>query len=268
MPFRENLRTTILDPDGSPAFLRGYYGARLQYIWAAAQDHFLQYLWDGIDQSTPTWAETNSMRQIAADRRIPIYQTEPIPSQQKRLREWLDAHRAAGTDTGLLTQSQPYWLPEAPKMRVVWGNSTRAEWSTLNEDGSLEFHRADPSNWDWDSAYPFQIEPQTIHRGWLIVYAPASVLSHPITVAPSETISVGSTLLAQACQDVYDIGMLNHRTGARLWGWILAFDPASFDPAGSGAGYPDGTWYRSYKMDGSFNRLDTARYHVVTAWTP
>lgn len=271
----QNFREEIRDPKRSPVYVRAPEGLydRLLYVLGAAHDHFLQSLWDGVGQGSPIYALEKSRRELAKDRRIPLFEGEPVPSQRKRLQEWLDAHRAAGTDAGLLGQSQPFWLPEIPMMRIVWGNSARAEWTTLNPDGTLEFHVRDASNggsnWDWDSAYPYHTEPQTIHRGWLIVYAPPSVSSHPITVSPSETISAGSTLTVQQATAVYNLSMLNRRGGVKIWGWILAFDPASFDPnSGPGAGFPDGTWYRSYKLDGSFNRLSTARYHQVTAWTP
>lgn len=266
------LRDTILEPDRSPIWLRDELGKRFQYLLGAAQDHAAQYAWDGIHQRCPTYAEANSRRELSRDRRIPLFESEPIPSQQARLRAWRSTHRAAGTDAGVLTQSRPFWLPEVPRIRIVAGNSEVAQWSTLNPDGSLEFHRRDAtnggSNWDWDSTYPFHAEPPTIHRWWVIVYAPPSVTANPIVASPSETVSVGSSLSAQQAADVASLAAAFKRAGSFLWGWVLAFDPASFDPtAGPGIGYPDGTWFRSYKLDGSFNRLETARYHVQRAWT-
>lgn len=269
----QNLRQVGQLPEWSPVWLRAYYGARFQYVWNAAHDHFAQYAWDGIQQASPFYAESNSRRELGLDRRVRLFPTEPVQSQRDRLARWLDSARAEGTNPGVLQDSQPFWLPEIPKMRLVWGNSDVAMWTTLNPDGSLEFVRRDGSNggsnWDWDSTYPFKAEPVTIHRGWVIVYAPPSVTSHPITVSPSETISLGSSLTSQQALDVYHIADERTRAGAFLWGWILAFDPASFDPLGGpGPGYPDGTWHRSYKVDGSFNRLETARYHVERAWIP
>lgn len=269
----KNLREVALQSDMSPTWLRGQLGSAFQYLWGQAHDHFAQYTWDGVTQAAPRYAMQNSRRQLARDRRVFLFESEPVPSQQARLRTWLDSARLEGTDTGVLQDSRPFWLPEIPKMRIVAGNSQVAMWTTLNPDGSLEFVRRDAtnggSNWDWDSAYPFHAEPATIHRWFVIVYAPPSVTAHPITVAPSETISVGSSLTSQQAIDVQAMAASRRRWGSAIWGWILAFDPTSFDPLGGpGTGYPDGTWYRSYKLDGSFNRLETARYHVEMAWTP
>jgi hypothetical protein len=273
MAYPENLSEQALAPDRSPIWLRHDLGRRFLYLFGLAHDHFAQYTWDGVTQRFPTYAESMSRKMLSRDRRVPLFESEPVPSQKERLRTWLTSHRQAGTDAGVLEQSAPFWLPETPKMRIVAGNSQVAMWTTLNPDGTVEFYRRDVtnggSNWDWDSTYPFHAEPSSIHRWWLIVYAPPSTVAHPITVAPSETVSVGSSLTSQQAIDIQALAASWRRAGSSIWGWILAFDEASFDPTGGpGAGYPDGTWHRSYKIDGSFNRLSTARYHVERAWTP
>jgi hypothetical protein len=268
-----NLREQILAPDRSPIWWRGELGKRYQFLFGAAHDHYVQYVWDGVTQRFPTYAEQNSRLQLSKDRRIPLFQTEPIESQRARLRGWRSAHREAGLDTGVIAQSQPFWLPAVPKMRIVAGNSEVAMWTTLNPDGTLEFNRRDAtsggSNWNWDSAYPFKGEPTTIHRWWLIVYAPPSVIPNPPVVPQTAGLSAGSSLLVQQALDVFSLANGWRRQGSALWGWILSFDETLFDPLGGpGPGHPDGTWFRAYRDDGSFNRPTDARFYVQRACTP
>jgi hypothetical protein len=264
-----NLREQIIVPQRSPVWLRGPLGSRFLYMLGAAHDHFAEYIWGGVSQRFPTYAEELSRKALSVDRRIPLFPSEPIPSQQSRLRAWRSTARGAGTTSTMLEQSQAFWLPETPMMRLVYGNSTRALWTTLNPDGSLGFVRREPTNWDWDSAYPFHTEPATLHRWSLIIYAPPSVTPNNPTEDPSDVLSIGSSLTVQQTSDIGKLAEAFSRVGAFMWNWILAFDPASFDPLGGpGAGYPDGTWYQSYKMGGGFNRLETARYHIERAWTP
>jgi hypothetical protein len=267
------LRHIALQPEMSPIWLRGFYGSRFQYLLGAAHDHFAQYVFNGISQRFPSDAEAASRRELAHDRGVQLFETEPVPSQRERLRKWRSAARAAGTDAGVLNEVRPWWLPEVPRMRLVAGNSEVAHWTTLNADGSLEFHRRDAdsggSNWDWNSAYPHHDEPVKTFRWWLIVYAPPSVNAAPLVAPPSDTISVGSSLSVQQALDVQGIAAARRAASSSIWGWILAFDPASFDPMGGpGPGYPDGTWHESYNSDGTFKRVSTARYHVEKYWTP
>jgi hypothetical protein len=228
------------------------------------------------------------MGEIARDRRILLFPGESNASKIERLRRWRSAHRAAGLPAGILAQSAAYWLPELPTMRVVAGNSIHAMWATrygsdavATAEGAtteelddtrvdpvagrpigrrLRFRYASPSNWDWDSAYPFAAEPPTIHRWWVILYAPPGIEPHDVAEVPSDTISMGSSLSIQDAKNVFDLANYWRSIGTTLWGWILAFDPESFNPTGSGAGYPDGTWYRDYNEVG-FNRLTSARYY-------
>jgi hypothetical protein len=154
-------------------------------------------------------------------------------------------------------------------MRLVYGNQDRALWTTLLPDGSLDFVRREPTNWDWDSQYPYHWAPPTLHRWTLIVYAPPSVTPNDVEEDPSDVLSIGSSLTVQQTQDVGGLAVAFKREGTFLWNWILAFDPNSFNPLGGpGPGYPDGTWYRSYTPGGGFNRLTTARYHTERFWLP
>lgn len=257
-----SFRKEILNPKRSPAYMRGPLFSRYLYTFGATHDHFAEYVWAGVGQRFPRFAGPEARKALSRDRDIPIYEGEPVPSQRERLRTWRSAHRLDGTPGGIMKQLRPYFVPQTPLMRIVAANAERAMWATYEVDGSMSYVRRDPSNWDWDSE--IHTDPQTIHRWWLIIYPEPPIVPQPLDVQVSETSTIGSTLLIQQALDTVSIGQRFQRLGAYFQGLILAFDPASFDPNGSGAGYPDGTWWRTYK-NGQYNRLETARYYEETS---
>ena len=289
-----SMRELGLDPQRTPYFLRGPLGQAYLYTLSAMHDELLGALKQALYSGYPSFAEPDSMGEIARDRRILLFPGETQASKIARLQGWLSAHRHAGLPSGILAQSAAYWLPELPTMRIVAGNSIHAMWATrYGNDATatlegataeelddkrvdpvhgrpagrkLRFHYASPSNWDWDSAYPFAAEPPTIHRWWVILYAPPTITPHGVVEPPQPGISLGSSLPVQDGQNVFDLANYWRSIGTTLWGWILAFDPASFVPTLTNldvpGGYPDGTWYQSYIPGVGFNRLQTARYYV------
>jgi hypothetical protein len=270
MPFI-NFRSSIIDPLQTPTpwWLRERLGAALLYTLGAAHDHFAEYVYEGVSARYPSLAEEKALKQILRDRKIPSLDGEPLPSMRARARDWRNLIRLKGTPAGAMLQIQPVFLPEAPMIRVVAGNSARAMWATLNQAGELAFTKREPSNWDWDSAFPFHDEPTKIHRWHAIIYAPTFVTPAGSLVAPSAVQSLGSSLDAQRTNDIGRVFREWQRAGSVLWGWILAFDPESFEPTGGpGVGYPDGTWYRNYVVGGGYNRVDSARYHYDQVWSP
>lgn len=266
------LYQVIRDEKLTPCWVREPF-ARLadRYLQTLGLAHeaFAEYVTRGVLMRYPRYAGPQARGALGTDRRVPAYASESAESHAARLRLWLSSHRGAGTDAGVLRQSQPFWLPEVPRMRIVAGNSEIAFWSTLEPDGTMSFVTREPSNWDWDSEYHAADEPARIFRWWLIIYAPSYVSEHADAFGPSDTISAGSTLSVQWTLDVGNLANSWRAAGSYLHGWILAFDPDSFDPEGGpGAGYPDGTWFRAFVPGGGFNRLQTARYHRVTRPIP
>lgn len=128
------------------------------------------------------------------------------------------------------------------------------------------FYRAEPSNFDWDSGYfgdplvPAD-EPPRIDRFFYIVYKPDSIAFHGPDVPYDPTIHLDTTMPIQDVKNVGSCLSVWKREGSIPWGWILAGDPASFEPTGSGAGYPDGSWWHAP------NRLDTAAYELFHSST-
>lgn len=271
-----NFAETFAAPGRMPGFWSGPMGTAFRYALGGTLDQFVQLHWERLRAAWPSFATAASLGEIARDRRILLFENESRASKEARTTAWRSAHRAAGTPAAVLRQGQPLWLPEVPTVRVVSGNSSRALWATVYgtdtpailagvEPGTIAFARRVPSNWDWDSAFPFTPEPATVHRHHVIVYAPASVLPAGPDDPIDPLLCMGSTLPLQAGRNVADCARYWSSANAILWGWILAFDPVSFSPTGNSGstpgGYPDGTWYQSYIPGVGFNRLQTARYH-------
>ena len=190
-----SLREIGLNDRRTPYFLRGELGQAYLYTLASMHDEFLGAMEQAFKSGYPSFAEPESMGEIARDRRILLMPSESIPSKIARLKGWLSAHRHAGLPAGILGQSAQYWLPEIPTMRIVAGNSIHAYWATrygndttatlegatpeelddTRRDGKgrlvgrkLRFQFNAPTNWDWDSAYPFAAEPTSINR-WFVI---------------------------------------------------------------------------------------------------
>lgn len=232
--------------------------------------------------SLPGFAFPASLREIGKDRGVLLLPEMTPAAQVRTARLWIQAHWDYGLAMGIGTQVQALFEPERPTVRVVWGNSTRANWATVygtDDVSSIDVGRGAPageywdlrrstSNWDWWSEYFAQPEvaddePVRLSSVWVIVYMPASVALLGADVVGNPLQSVGSTMTARAALNISL--MARHWAGAhvRLEGWILASDHTSFDPAGSGAGYPDGTWWQTIDEDGNQIRLESARYYLV-----
>lgn len=212
----------------------------------------------------PEFATDETLPIIAKERDIPIYPEQPRAAREQALLDWLPSHQEQGLPISVLRQTQFLFYPDVPRVRLVQGNSRVAIWYTLDADGTFSHRRNDTSNWDWDSEWSLGLpEPAKVHRFFLIVDAPPGYLSQPTVTQPAYQ-SLG-------CQQITPRQGLNVRgmaekfksAGSSLWGWILSYDPMLFDPAGSGANYPDGTWFRAYKNDGTYNRATDARYYSI-----
>lgn len=284
------------DADRFPAFWSGPLGSLYRLAFGLTFDQWVQKHWMRLRAAWPAFATEASIGEIGRDRRIALFDGETRASKEDRLRGWLSAHREAGLPIGQIHQGLPLWLPDRPTIRVVAGNSSRAMWCTLFGDDTAatlggatseelddnrtvilndvegreyevlvgrkpRFSRAEPTNFDWDSEYyadtaVSEVEPPTIHRLFYIVYKPDSIVFHDPDEPEDATVSLNSSMATQAVKNVGSCLEAWKRAGSFPWVFILAGDPASFDPTGSGVGYPDGSWWRAE------NRLDTARYEL------
>jgi hypothetical protein len=123
-------------------------------------------------------------------------------------------------------------------------------WYERTTDGTLNWHKASPANWDWDG------QSDLWSRFWLILFPPSSlwVQSPPEWGDTGQAGlwggawgSAGYTWGSTATQD--QVGTI--RQIVRTWKpahtkceWIiLAFEGATFEPTETpGSPMPDGTW--------------------------
>lgn len=274
VPYDQLFRVRILDPKRSPFWINGGEGTKYLYTLGTAHDGFAAEHERRLRSSLPGYSTPELITQIGIDRHILLFPEESFASKIERCREWLPAHFDAGLWYGIARQMQLLWLPAAPRVRLVAGNQERVQWATLEASGAMTFHRRGgltglSPNWDWDSAFPGTTTPiANNHRFFGIVYAPDGYVEHGTEAGPSDAESLGSPSVShQMGLNVAAVQRYWMKAGAQLWGWILAFDPDSFDPTltniDAPGGYPDGTWYKAHKTGGGFNRLQTARYYEI-----
>lgn len=259
----------ISDGNRSPGWMRRSTDGGFLAPIGNAHDHFFSIDANHLFVSLPGYATETTIRAIGRDRDLLLFPEETLASQIERCRSWLASHRDRGLPIGILRQIQLLWAPDVPRVAIVAGNAQRAYWHVLDSDGTFSSLRQEPSNWDWDSAFPFGPgDPATIHRFFVIVYAPPGVTPHTVAESAPFPGTLGSGQITHRMGlNIASLARYMARSGAILWGWILAFDPASFDPALDNGtvpgGYPDGTWYQAYIPGIGFNRLQTARYYEL-----
>lgn len=255
----------------APWWLRGRVGGALLQSIGATLDGVMQTLVLGLRAGNPLTCEPDALASIGRDRGLRRYPTEPEESYRARLAQWRQLHKLRGSHLGEMLQLQPYFLPAGrPMIRTVHqdGGGASATWHTLNPDGTYEVHRATPSNWDWDGS-PLGVPTPAItaqwSRFWVIVYVDGLGLPEAEKYDEGAKYDEGSIwdglITSDQIADIVQIINDWKAAHSTLWGVILATDPASFDPAGSGAGYPNGLW--GYYIDhatGDPVRLASAVY--------
>lgn len=248
--------------ESAPAFLRNRYGRAFLEAIGLTLDVCTETLHRGLDQAHPLVCASASLPIIGADRGIRRYPTEPEASYRIRLARWRQIKAHAGSHYGEAISLQPYFLPASvPMIRIVHqdGLGASATWHTLSERGVYSVRRATPSNWDWSG------DDLSWSRFWVIIYVDATMGPLPNTWNDGHTWNDGEIwggyLTDGQIADIVSILLDSKAAHSTLAGVILATDPASFDPTGSGAGFPDGTW--RYVIDPADNlpkRLASALY--------
>ena len=227
----------------------------------AIEDGFTQRLYMGVlarlPQNDPTGLTTapdDALTAMGRDRKILRGFVETASSYAARLLPWLDDHRSRGTAFMMMKQLAGY-LGAGFSFRIY--NARGACWS--RDVNGVETFVAS-TTWDWDG------HPELWSRFWVVIY--------PTGDWTTSTLDWGDTSpkygpnLAQWGVDIPREQIRAMQTivaewkpaGSRCMYIIVAFDPASFDPA---APEPDGTWASFGKIDAGVRvpaRLDTARY--------
>lgn len=202
-------------------------------------DAAIYELSQGLRLSQPLRCDESALPVLSRDRSIRIYPTEPVDSQRIRLAQWLPLHRTRGTHIGELKHSQPYFLPDTPVMRIVHqdGAGASATWHTIGADGSYSLHRATPSNWNYDG------QTSKWSRWWVITYIPAALLNlahYDDGSAYDSGLIYYDGVRTQVARDLVAMMLEWQSAHSRMQAYILATDPASFDPTSTSTTSPDG----------------------------
>ena len=251
-------------------FIRGPNVGKFLQSFAMVLDQSATELDLGLSQTQPLKCDVSQLPTLSIDRTIRLYAGEPATASRQRLAAWLPAHRPRGTQLGELLHSRPYFLPDTPIMRIVHqaGDGSSATWHTLEADGTYSIHVQTPSNWPYDAL------TARWWRFWVILYVPAGMLHADLYDDGGVYDGLGidglpetylGTTPAGAARDLVDMMLEWERFGEYMQAYILAEDPASFDPTaaasspGPGTDTPDGFW-GSHMVGGVCHRLETAHW--------
>lgn len=245
-----------------PKFLTEDEGELVQGSLAVVKSHFVERLRQGLYAKFPAHGPPDALAYIGRDRRIVRGINEPASSYRVRLLRWLSDHRVRGNPFALHDQLRAY-LQTDVMIRTV---DRRGNWFTTAADGTRSVE-LDSGTWDWDAEdasswsrfwviiYPTAVGPWAVSGNW----GDAGLWGGGVWGAANKTI--GTTATQEQVASVRQIIRDWQPDGTRCEWVIVAFDPASFDPATPD---PDGTWGLWGKVDGAGNyvpaRLRTARY--------
>lgn len=254
-------------------WMRGWVGSRFLFAIAAQLDALATDAIQGIGAryaagpppKLGALRTPEALPLLGRDRGILRGFAESDASHIERLQRYLDDYPRAGNAYALMEQVRGYLSPHAPRLRVV--NDGNA-WRTINVDGSKEYARASPANWNWSN------EPAKVSRCWLVIYPPFGLWQAGPTVGDAALWSgaigtpgytIGSTATPDQLQDLRSIIATFKGAASKYEAIVLAFDAASFDPAAApgAAGMPSGTWGDGIDHNGvpaGATRLNTARY--------
>lgn len=247
VPQPTNFRTSIVKI--APPWLQGYWGNRFLYSIGTPLDGVQSSTFQGIEARMPGVGTTDALPFIGNDKQILRGFDESDEAYIVRLRAALDTWKLAGNAISIITQLVGYVSPAVPMVRYVVNGfdpsgTFIADWVTVL-DGAIGFHRADPSNWDWDGV-------QDQRRFWIIIYPGVWTMrtwNDGGTYGDGQ--SWGSTASPTQVKDIRSLVKKWKAAGTYCKNIILAGDASYFDPGASpGAPMPDGTWGEPWKIVG------------------
>lgn len=255
---------------GPPRFTTEGEAGKIGYAFGALQDAFIRRLELGLLARFPQHpngkktAPPDALAALGRDRRVVkgIFDTDD--DYAARLITWLDERRTAGNPFTLLRQVAAYTGGCACRTVDVRGN-----WYSRDVNG-VETAALKTGNWNWGGPERNAAGKLRWARFWLIVYPSARLC----TTGPGAWGDAATAAWGAPDGICWGTDLpLEHSTTLRaiVADWmgpgktcvniILAFDPASFNPASP---EPDGTWHHWSKVDGMGvrvpSRLGTARY--------
>lgn len=266
----------------SPGLLKqwmGPHGTAYREVLADEGDNLLRTFKLVGQQRSPLLCDASVLPLHSRDRRIRRYTNESESSIRRRLAKWLQIHQSAGRAWGMLRQLRIYLQTLGrPLIRHVCsaGDGSCAQWSTLNPgDGTRDYFEVGgidpeyesvstaPSNWLWDAG----ATTGKWSRFWILIYTSGLTSATPTTTWDGDgEWDSGSDywdgyLTAGQVQDIVDLCNDWKAAHSQLEGVFLVHDDSLFDPTGSGANFPDGTWDTLIDpTTGAFNRAENVTY--------
>lgn len=253
----------------------GLVGYALDLIKDASMKAFVlglraRFPLDPADPTGQTTAPPDALAAIGRDRRVQRGIFETDLQYAARLLTWLDERKTSGNPFTMMRQLHAYTgTAHGCSFRTV---DARGNWYSRAADGT-ESAVLKTGNWNWDDR-PTDDQGRTRWaRFWLIVYPgtlwTASAFDWGDTAGPrwgeyhgryEDAQTLGSTATQEQVATLRAIVLDWMGTGKRCVNIILAFDPASFNPASP---EPNGLWGKPYTYVGGTavsSRLSTARY--------
>lgn len=257
-----------------PHWVLGPNSGRFVYSVGLVLDMATEWLMQGIQQRLPLVADVGALSHLGRDLGILRGLRETTDAYRQRLALWVPTHRRAGTPFSIAEQLQAYFSPQSPTVYVVQHDPTgltRATWSVRYFDGAETTFVVTPTNFDWDSedpGRPSSLDTRDPRIGVVIEQPPAGVggigglfeSRTSVQAATRDPVGMngavtpgGGTAPADQYADLLAI-VQQWRTMGTWVAWVLVYF-GEFDPAGSGAGYPDGRWFDPLNDTRDGNRI-------------
>jgi hypothetical protein len=233
------------------------------YSLDVVKDAFIQRLMLGLIARFPHQdasgrpAPSDALAAQGRDRRVTRGLAETGSSYAGRLLRWLDDSQSRGAPFALLQKLSEYTGP-GPSFRTV---DARGNWYSRAADGT-ESAVLNTGNWNWDGPIGARWS-----RFWVVIYPNGLWSEYPNDWGDAAGANWGeglqtwgSTATPENVQTIRSIVADWKPQGTRCVNIILAFDPASFNPA---TPEPDGLWASWSKNVAGVQvpaRLSTARY--------
>ena len=235
-------------------------GLRFRSAIAAAFD--AAYLTANLtgDARSPLKCDETVLPYHADDRKIRRFTNETTESHRICCAKFKQIHRAQGKAYGILRRLRIMLRPYGrPLLRYVHtsGDGAASEWFTLepgdddndyfvygSSDPEFSRHLARPANWLWEP----RASTGEIRGGyWILIYTSGLDTTTNIEWDASgewdDGVSVwDSGLSSDIIADCAECAKDMHAANSMCLGVFQVHNDALFDPTGSGAGFPDGTW--------------------------
>lgn len=239
----------------SPPWLANTYGERLLFGIALPVDALFDMLNQGIKARMPGYGTSTALTLIGNDRSLPRYASESDFAYIFRLQNAFDTWHLAGGIVNFLSQLAVYFLPAAPRFRVVSGDRL---WYTYSAGVATRTFSAMP-NWLWDTT------SNAWWRSWVII----DPLALGWTVGPvfgaagvtigGTTRTIGSSVTQSQASEIFALVRKWKPAHTYLVSVMITFDTNLFEATDAyGADQPDQT-YANYSVNTGGTQVPTRK---------